>query len=158
MFLSTQQPVKKTQLNVPSYMPGVFVLLRSSCLFSKTVCCHFLSFSSSLCAARVLYPPLLLLALFSTAVPSAECLRCALWQCSLCISDSWVRAFHIFLPFGILLESEWEASRTKQTWWFQSFILCPFAHLQQTAAVWYTVYLMLSQLLPLIPRLLDRRC
>lgn len=27
----------QTQLNVPSYMPGVFVLLRSSCLFSKTL-------------------------------------------------------------------------------------------------------------------------
>lgn len=75
------------------------------------------SLSTSLCVPCVLYPPLLLFALFLTAVPSAECLRCALWQCSLCISDSWVRASVSFCLLGSS-----ETSRiiiSKQTQWFE---------------------------------------
>lgn len=62
--------------------------------FSPRVFCRL--FSSSLYVLYVCDPPLPLFALFSTAVPSAECLRCALWLCSVCISDSGVRAFHNF--------------------------------------------------------------
>lgn len=92
---------RSSQLKQRSLMfrPTCLVFLSSSVPLVSSprhFCCLFLRFSSSLCVPCVLYPPLLLLALFLTAVPSAECLRCALWQCSLCISDSWVHAFHIF--------------------------------------------------------------
>lgn len=102
---------RSSQLKQRSLMfrPTCLVFLSSSVPLVSSprhICCLFLSFSSSLCVPCVLYPPLLLPALFLTAVPSAECLRCALWQCSLCISDSWVHAFHIPGPFGILRNFE----------------------------------------------------